>query len=414
MLEIQSLFGLFALAAIAWVLSENRSAVSMRQAALGIGLQLGLALILLKLPGSREVFLSLNKVVLALESSTHQATSFVFGYLGGGPAPFEAKAPHLSFVLAFQALPLILVVSALSALLFYWDVLPRIVKAFAWGLQKSMGIGGAAGLSAAANIFVGMVEAPLFVRPYLKEMTRGELFLVMTCGMATIAGNMMIIYAQVLGPVIPTALGHIMAASIISAPAAITIAHIMIPETGKPTAGDMAPPTRYSGPMDAITQGTADGLGLVLNITAMLIVLVALVAVGNSILSWIPPMGGEAITLQRMLGWLMAPLVWLMGVPWNEAVTAGGLMGMKTVLNEFIAYLQMAQLPAGALSQRTELIMTYAMCGFANLGSLGIMIGGMGAMVPERKDDIVQLGFKTIIAGTLATMMTGAVVGILS
>ncbi|MDH5509482.1 MAG: nucleoside:proton symporter [Nitrospinota bacterium] len=414
MLVMQSVFGFFALAAIAWALSESRREISFRHAAAGIGAQFVLALILFKAPGAQTAFLTLNKVALALEASTRQATSFVFGYVGGGPAPFDATAPHNGFVLAFQALPLILVVSALSALLFHWGILPMLVRGFAWALQKSMGVGGAAGLSAAANIFVGMVEAPLLVRPYLQKMTRSELFLVMTCGMATIAGNMMVIYAGILGPVIPDALGHIMVASIISAPAAITIARIMIPERGEATAGRMETEKRHAGAMDAVTQGTADGLFLALNVTAMLIVLVALVALGNSLLSWIPAMGGEAITLQRILGWLMAPLVWLMGVPWDQAVTAGGLMGMKTVLNEFIAYLSMAQLPEGTLSERTELIMTYAMCGFANLGSLGIMIGGMGAMVPERRDEIVQLGFRTIVSGTLATMMTGALVGILS
>ncbi|MDH5679686.1 MAG: nucleoside:proton symporter [Nitrospinota bacterium] len=413
MLIAQSIFGFFALAAIAWAVSENRAAVSGRHAAIGFGAQIILALILFKAPGARELFLALNNVALALEASTRQATSFVFGYAGGGPAPFEATAPHNGFILAFQALPLILVVSALSALLFHWGVLPVLVRGFAWALQKTMGVGGAAGLSAAANIFVGMVEAPLLVRPYLQKMTRSELFLVMTCGMATIAGNMMVIYAQILGPVIPSALGHIMVASIISAPAAITIARIMVPEKGQATAGEMETGKRSGGAMGAITTGTADGLTLVLNVTAMLIVLVALVALGNALLSWIPDVAGAPITLQRTLGWLMAPLVWLMGVPWSEAVEAGGLMGMKTVLNEFIAYLSMAQLPEGTLSERTELIMTYAMCGFANLGSLGIMIGGMGAMAPERKEEIVSLGFRTIVSGTLATMMTGAVAGIL-
>jgi len=413
MLALQSLFGFFALAAIAWVLSEARREVSLRHAATGFGAQFFLALILLKAPGAQAAFLAMNKVALALETSTRQATSFVFGYIGGGPAPFETTAPYNSFVLAFQALPLILVVSALSALLFHWGVLPMLVRAFAWMLRKSMGIGGAAGLSAAANIFVGMVEAPLLVRPYLRRMTRGELFMVMTCGMATIAGNMMVIYAAVLGPVIPDALGHIMVASIISAPAAITIARIMVPEKGEATAGNMETERRTGGAMDAVTQGTTDGLMLVLNVAAMLTVLVALVALGNSLLSWIPSIWGEPVTLQRILGWLMAPLVWLMGVPWEEAAVAGGLMGMKTVLNEFIAYLSMANLPEGSLSQRTELIMTYAMCGFANLGSLGIMIGGMGAMAPERKDEIVRLGFMTIVSGTLATMMTGALVGLL-
>jgi CNT family concentrative nucleoside transporter len=413
MLVLQSLAGLFALAGIAWIFSENRSAVSGKQALLGIALQLGLGLVLLKAPGSQALFLALNNMVLALETATRGATSFVFGYIGGGPAPFEVKHPEASFVFAFQGLPIILVVSAISSALYYWGVLPVVVRGFGWGLRKTMGIGGAAGLSSAATVFLGMVEGPLLVRPYLKEMTRGELFLIMTCGMATIAGNMMVVYAQILGPVIPGAMGHIMAASLISVPAAITVAHIMIPETNTPTAGEMAPATRYAGTMDAIAQGTADGLGLTLNIVAMLIVLVALVGGVNGALSLAPAVAGEALTLQRILGWAMAPVVWLTGVPWSEAVAAGGLMGIKTALNEFIAYLTMAQLPKGTLSARTELIMTYSMCGFANFGSAGILIGGLGAMAPERRGEIAALGFKAIVSGTIATLMTGAVVGII-
>jgi len=271
-------------------------------------------------------------------------------------------------------------VSALTSLLFYWRVLPVVVRGLSWLLQKSMGIGGALGLATAANIFVGMIEAPLFIRPYLTKMTRSELFTVMTCGMATIAGTVMVLYASILGGAIPNALGHILIASIISAPAAITVAGVMVPETGDPTSGRIVPPRQASSSMDAVTKGTLAGLDLALNIVAMLVVLVALVHLVNQGLGLIPSPGGEPLSLQRLLGFVMAPVVWLMGVPWGEAPAAGSLMGTKTILNELLAYLQMVQLPEASLSDRSRLIMTYAMCGFANFGSLGIMIGGLGTM----------------------------------
>jgi CNT family concentrative nucleoside transporter len=355
----------------------------------------------------------LNELLSALEQATQAGTRFVFGFLGGGPQPFEERPGASSFVLAFRALPLILVVSALSSLLFYWRVLPVIVRGLSAVLEKVMGVGGAVGLSTAANIFVGMVEAPLFVRPYLKEMSRGELFIVMTGGMAGIAGTVMALYAAILGPVVPDAMGHILSASIISAPAAILIAGVMVPPRGEPTSGRLVPPQQAASSMDAVTRGTLDGLQLLLAIVAMLIVLIALVTLVNLALGLLPQWGGTPITLQRVLGYVMAPLVWLAGVPWAEAVTAGALMGTKTVLNEFIAYVDLAELPAEALGARSRLIMTYALCGFANFGSLGILIGGMASMVPERRDEIVALGLRAIVAGTLATLMTGAAVGML-
>ncbi len=245
-------------------------------------------------------------------------------------------------------------------------------------------------------------------------MTRSELFTLMTSGMATIAGTVMILYAAILGPIIPNALGHILIASVISAPAAILTARLMIPETGQATAGGrLAAPRETHGAMDAVTKGTLDGIGLVLNITAMLLVLVALVALANQILGLLPGPGGEPITLQGLLGYAMMPVAWLLGVPWAEAHQAGALLGTKVVLNELLAYLDLAHLPAGALSERSRLIMIYALCGFANLGSLGIMVGGLGTMAPSRRDEVVALGGRSIVSGMLATCMTGAVVGIL-
>jgi CNT family concentrative nucleoside transporter len=406
---VQSIAGLAVFVLIAWAFSENRRGVVLRTVLVGVGLQLAIGFLLLRVPFFTDFFLGLNKVILALEESTKAGTSFVFGYLGGGEPPFEEITPAASYVLAFRGLPLVLLVSALSSLLFFWRVLPVVVKAFSWALQKTMRIGGAEGVGVAANIFVGMVEAPLLVRPYLRNMTRSEIFSVMACGMATIAGTVMVLYASILSHAIPGALGHILIASIISAPAAITVAKIMIPETQPLTTGKVVPPVEARSSMDAITKGTTQGVQLLISIVAMIIVLVALVHLVNIVLRVLPDWGGAPVTLQRILGYVMAPVMWLTGIPWSESVTAGSLMGTKTVLNELIAYLDLSRLAEGALSDRSRVILTYAMCGFANPGSLGIMIGGMGSMVPERREEIVALGLRSIVAGTLATCMTGAV-----
>jgi len=410
---IQSMAGLLVFSGVAWLISENRKKVKLKPIIAGIAIQLLVGFILLKLPVFRGFFISLNHLVLWLEESTKAGTSMVFGYLGGGDLPFAEKFSGSSFILAFQALPLILVISALSSLLFYWRILPLVVRAFSYALEKTLKLGGAEGLGVSANIFVGMVESPLFIRPYLKEMTRSEIFTLMTSGMATIAGTVMVLYASILSKTIPDIMGHILTASIISVPAAVTISKIMIPETGERTSGELTSPEPALSAMDAITKGTIQGVRLLINIIAMLIVLVALVHLLNLMLGLLPDIGGYPVSLQRILGLIMAPVVWLMGVPWKEAPIAGSLMGTKTILNEFLAYLDMSGLPQGALNPKSLLIMTYAMCGFANPGSLGIMIGGMGTMVPEKRDEIVSLGLRSIIAGTLATCMTGAVVGVI-
>lgn len=410
---IQSIAGLLVFAGIAWCLSENRRQVSPMIPLVGIVIQLAVGLLLLKLSIFREFFLLLNRFVLSLQAATNEGTSFVFGYLGGASLPFKESFPGASFILAFRALPLVLLMSALSALLFYWKVLPLVVRAFSWALQKTMRVGGAEGLGVSANIFVGMVESPLFIRPYLKDMTRSEIFTLMTCGMATIAGTVMVLYASILSERIPDVMGHILTASIISVPAAVTISKIMVPETGTPTGGQLIAAEPAASSMDAITKGTLQGLELLLNIIAMLVVLVALVYLVNLMFDLLPDIGGAPLTLQRILGIAMAPIVWLMGVPWSEAFTAGALMGTKTILNELLAYIDLSRLSADALSPRSLLIMTYAMCGFANPGSLGIMIGGLGTMAPGRRSEIVALGWRSIVAGTLATCMTGAVVGII-
>ena len=415
MQQLQSAFGVFALLAIAWAISEDRRAVSLRQATIGLSVTVACAVLFLKVPGSTAAFSGINHAVDAIADATKAGTAFVFGYVGGAPPPFEVKVPGADFSLAFQALPLVLVMSVLTSLLFHWRILPPIVRALSWVLERTLGVGGAVGLSAAANIFLGMIEAPLFIRPYLIALTRAELFIVMSAGMACIAGTVLVIYATVLARIIPDAPAHLVVASVLDAPAAILIAMIMVPDpAGKRTGAAQIEGRKAISMMDAIVQGAMTGLELLLNICVMLIVLVALVHLANSILGLLPDVGGAPISLQRGLGLLMAPICWLMGIPWQDAVTAGSLMGVKTVLNEFIAYVELAKLPPEALDPRSRLIMLYAMCGFANFGSLGIMIGGLGTMAPERRADVTALGLKAIVAGTLSTCLIGSIVGVLN
>jgi len=416
MSQYQGIIGLIGLIAIAWSISEDRSGVRWRVPAVGLALQFAIAALMLKLPQSRVVFRALNDGVLELQAATEAGTSFVFGYLGGGALPYAEVGSATSFVFAFSSLPLVIVMSALTALLTYWRVLPLIVNGLSALFERTLKVGGPVALAAAANVFVGMVEAPLLIRSYLLKLSRAELFMVMASGMATIAGTVLVLYTTLLAPVIDDAVGHLLTASIISAPAAIMFAWLMVPLKGGATE------TRRLGlvhsdaksTMDAIARGTERGLALFLNIVAMLIVLVALVELLNAILGLLPDVAGAALSLERLLGWLFAPVAWSLGIPWAEAATAGSLLGIKTALNEFLAYLALAELPAGTLSERSDLIMSYALCGMANFGSLGIMIGGFTVLVPERRREVVSLGLKSIVAGTLAACSTGAVVGLIS
>ena len=410
---LHQLLGIGIMLGLAWALSEDRRAVRWRTVAAAVLLALVLAAALLKLPPLANALQSLNAAVDALNTATLTGTSFVFGYLGGGALPFTPTHPQASFILAFQALPLVLVISALSALLFHWRVMPLIVHGFAWLLQRSLGIGGAVGVSAAANVFVGMVEAPLVVAPYLARLSRGELFIVMNCGMATIAGTVLVLYATFLAPVVPNALGHLLVASFVATPVAIAVAALMVPSP--PSSGSAV---RLEGQdanaVAAVTRGTLEGLQLLLNIIAMLVVFIALVALGNAALGLLPSIAGEPLSLERLFGWVFAPLAWLIGIPANEAAVAGNLLGKKTVLNELIAYLELARVPAEQLSPRSRILLTYALCGFANFGSLGIMLGGLDALLPkDRRAELAELGMKSLLAGLLSTCLTAALVGLL-
>lgn len=418
--QMQGLLGLVAIPVIAWALSERRAALAgagvARMALVAIAIQFVVAGLLLNVPILRGLFEWPGWAISALQTATLDGVRLVFGHLAGGPAPYEIAMPEHSFVLAFQALPLILIVSVLSKLLYHWGILQRVVRGFAWALERTMGVGGAVATGAAANIFIGMVEAPLLIKPYLRTMSRAGLFATMTVGMAGIAGTVLALYASILGNSVPGAAGHLIVASVISVPAALLIAALMVPGDvdAAPEPAAVVLEGDPGSAMEAIATGTREGVGLLVGVTAMLIVAVALVSLINMGLGAVAAPFGLDLSLQRLFGWVFAPLAFLIGIPWGEAATAGALIGIKTVLNEFVAYLQMAGLPEGTLSERSRLIMTYALCGFANFGSLGIMVGGLVAMVPERRAEITDLGLRTIVSGTLATLMTAAVVGIVA
>ena len=412
MLHLQSAFGICVIVALAWVLSEDRRAFPWRTVAAGLLLQAVLALLLLKVPAARDGLLALNGAVDALTDATKAGTSFVFGFVGGGAPPFAVTNPGGMVSFAFGILPLVIVISALSALFWHWRILQIVVRALAFALRKLMNIGGAVGLGSAATIFLGMVEAPLLIRPYLDRLTRSELFILMTVGLASVAGTVFFLYATILKDAVPNALGHILIASMMSLPSAILIARVMVPgEAGVATTAESD--LKYRSSMDAVARGTEDGLKIYLQILAMLIVMVALIALADTMLKNLPWVWGAPLSLERIFGWLFAPVVWLFGVPWSEAATAGSLMGAKTILNELVAYLNLAALPKGALDPRATLIMIYAMCGFANLGSVGIMIAGMSTLMPERRDEIVPLAMRALVSGTMASGLTGAMIGLL-
>lgn len=412
--NLQSVLGLIAFPLLALLFCRGKRRINVKLWLAAVGLQFFLALLFLKVPLFQAMFSVMNSAVLALQAATTAGTTFVFGYLGGGNLPFEELQPGSSYVLAFQAFPLIIVIGALTALLSHWKILPLIIEGLAKIFTRTLNIGGAVALSGAANIFIGMVEAPLFIRNSIKKLSTSELFMVMTLGMSTVAGTVLVLYSTFLNQVISDAVGHILTASIMSVPAAVMISLTMVPQNANPTSSDAEVAFDYSGPMDAITQGAVSAMQMMLGILALIITFIALVTLTNLALGLLPDVYGTPLSLERVLGWVMAPLCWLMGIPWEEAPTAGTLMGVKTIFNEFLAFIQQSQLPADALSPRSDLIMAYALCGFANFGSLGILIGGLSAMAPERRKEITQHGLLSIVSGTLATCMTASVIGVLT
>jgi concentrative nucleoside transporter, CNT family len=435
----QPLIGIVLILLMAVGVSENKKGILWSGVIKGMVLQFILALVLLKTPEIQSLFLHLNDAVLAIQKATLAGTSLVFGYVGGGALPFKEESPGGAFILGFQALPMILIFSALSSVLYYWRVLPVVVSIFAWALRRVFSLSGATSFATIATVFVGMVEAPLLVRPYLKDMNRSELFIVMASGMATISGTVLVLYATFLQNSVPGAISHLLIASLISAPAAVMLGMVVVPLSedqaqelknhspglvtslrgawGTPPLHEPAmgvnPLLERGSLMDAISEGTYQGLKLLANVIAMLIVLVALVALVNNLLAYLPAMFDAPLTLQRMVGWMMAPLAWTLGIDWADCAVAGQLLGTKLVLNEFIAYLDLSKLPEGALNAKSKIIMTYLLCGFANFGSLGIVIGGLGAMAPTRKNEIINMGAQSLLVGMLATCLSGAMAAII-
>ena len=413
---LQPVIGFFVLLLLGAIFSTNIKKIKIRYLINAIVIQFALAFLLLKWTVITDFFEILSRGVLALTSATDSGVAFVFGYLATGApgAPFEVINPGGTFIFAFGGLVLVIVVSAFSALLWHWRVIPIIVNGLSYLFKKPLNVGGPVGLSATANVFLGQVEAPLLVRPYLDTMTKHELLILMTVGMSTIAGSIMATLNLMLFDVYGASLiGHFLTASIISVPAAIMYANMMIPSEEKTDFPSDHDEKMYRSSIDAITEGTRSGLDIFLNIMALLIVVLSLVALVNMSLAELPHFNGQALSLERMAGWIFAPLAWCMGIPWHESQLAGELLGIKTMTNEFIAYIRLAEIDASLLSERTRLIMLYALCGFANLSSVGILISGMGAMAPDRKDDLIAVSGRALVAAVLASCMTGFIVGIL-
>ena len=409
---MQAIFGVLVFVALAYLLSENKRAIAWRAVALGIGLQFVLAVLLLKIPLVSQLLFGLNQFVVAIEAATTAGTVFLFGYLGGGEPPFDIAAADVPYLFAFRVLPQVIVFSVIVALLWYWRILPLFVKGLGWLLRKTMRVGGAVGTAGAASLFLGMVEAPLVIRAYLAGLSRSELFTVMTLGMSTVAGSMLVLYASILQGLIPGIVGHIITASLINIVGAIYVSRLMIPEQASAVSSDLAVDMGYISTVDALTRGTRDGLMLAVNVGAMLLVLISLVALVNGLLSVITVFDAP-MSIERALGWLFAPAAWLLGIPWSEAPAAGTLLGTKLALNELIAYIQLAQQGDG-FAPATRQILLYALCGFANLGSLGILLGGLAILVPERREEVLEIAPRSIVSGTLVTLNTAALVGLVN
>jgi len=412
----QGILGLGAFIALAWLLSENRRAISWRIVVVGLVSQFVFAALVTNIEFVRDGLRVLSDGVAAVSAATTEGSMFVFGYLGGGPSPFEVVEGRSTFILSLNSFPLILVIGALSALLWHWRILIYMVRGAAIVMQRSFGVGGAVGVSSAANLFMGMSEAPLLVRPYLPTLTRSELLVMMAGGMGTIAGSMMVLYGSILEPYVPNAFGHLLAASVINIPAAILLAKIMVP--GDPVASDQVAAielkSEYASSLDAISTGTIVSIKLLAYVIALLLVFTALISLLDVILGNLPDVQGSAMSLARIFGWLFAPVAWLLGIPWSEATAAGAILGTKIAITEMMAYLNMMALPEGTLSSRSTLIMTYALSSFANLPSLAILIGALNAMAPERHKETVSLGIRSLIAGACASAMSACVIGILS
>jgi CNT family concentrative nucleoside transporter len=415
MQQFQGLIGLAAVLLLAWSLSEDRAnRPGWRWLGGALLLQLAIAVIVVRVPAVWAAVGVANQGVAAIEKATLVGSSYMFGFLGGAPLPFAlAQGASPPLIIAFQILPLIIVFSALSALLWHWGILKAFVRGLSWALRRTLGVSGVVGLGGGGTLFLGVVESPLVLRAWFATMSRSDLFAIMAMIMATISGAILVLYASTLGNVIPNAAGHLIVASLISLPAALMVARLMVP--GQPQSTEPAEPDlAYDGAMDAVVRGAMEGVQLMLAVIGIIITIFALVNLADQILALAPHVDGAALTLKRMFGWIFSPLMWAIGVPWDQAPAAGALMGTKAILNEYVAYLDLAALPAGTLDPRSALIVTYALAGFANLASIGLLVSTIASLSPERRAEAAGLGVKSWIAGNLATLMTGAMIGLVT
>lgn len=422
---VRGLFGILFLVGLGWLLSTNRRSINWRAVLIGIGLQLIFGLLVLKVPLVRVGFDFVSSFIVAILDFTYQGSLFVFGSLVD-----KSKTDTLGFIFAFRVLPTIIFFSALTSVLFYFGILQKIVYAFAWVMAKTMGLSGAESLSAAANVFMGQTEAPLLVKPYIEKMTNSELLCLMIGGMATIAGGVMAAYVGFLGGNDPVQqqlfATHLLTASIMNAPAAVVASKLLLPETEViDTNLQIASEKVGSTALEALTIGTSEGLKLAVNVGAMLISFIALIAMINYILgdiigsftglnSWIADSTDghfAKLSLQYVLGQICRPIAFIVGVDWKDSLTIGSLLGEKTAINEFVAYISLSKIPEGVISFKSKLMATYMLCGFANLSSIAIQIGGIGSLAPNRRGDLSRFGFRALLGGVLACLLTGSVAG---
>ena len=413
--NLQAVAGIFIILALCWLVSENKARFPIFLTIGALAVQAGLVLLLFAVPQSHIVLNAIGGAMDSLAEATSKGVQFVFGYHGGGEQPYVVANKAGLFVFALKVLPLILVIAALSALLWHIGILKTIIRGFGYIFEKTIGLGGASSLGVASNIFVGNVESLIIIRAYLDKLTRSEIFVMMCVGMANVAGSTMVAYVQILHNVLPNAAGHILAAAIVSAPAGVLLARIMVPEDKDRIKEkvDYESTLKYDSAIDAISKGTADGMMVATNVAAILVVMVALVAIVNMILGQFPNWDGQPVTIERILGVIFSPLAFIIGIPWKEAQTGGWFLGVKMVLTEFVAYLKLAAVPVADMSPRTRIILTYALCGFANIGSVGISVAGFGALMPGRRPEIISLIWRALMGGFLATCLSAAVVGAL-
>ena len=391
---------------IAFLISKDRKKIKYKTVALGLFFQLLFAVILFKIPAISNIFFGFNTVLEAISKSTTHATTFVFGGLANPP-----EQSGLGYILAFQGFPVLITISALSSVLTYWKILPFIINIFSMIFRKILNIGGTLGFAVSANIFSGMSETPLVINTYLKRLTHSEIFSLMVCGTSAVASSVMVLYSMILKPIAENPLGHIITSVLISIPASLVISRIMIPETDEVSEGKDSNYSQAKNTLDALYTGIIDGGKVIVTILAMLIGFIALIDLLNQIIIAINPTEYD-ITIQKVLGWIMYPVAWIIGIPSNEAGIAGSLLGTKLILNEIISFQELVRISA-ELSFKTKIMMIYALCSFANLGSIGVMIGVYGTLIPERKSEIIKLGFKAILAGTLVNLSIASIIGAL-